>query len=106
MCTSVLGCVCKRIDSTVGDLILQSFVCSLRICQGQDCDLVSILNHLGELISRELRICVGFFVPCGDFLGMGVDRVNSGMQKTLLNLEPSINAEWIPCGYFPELIHT
>lgn len=44
------------------------------------------------------------FVPYGDFLGMGVDRVTSGMQKTLLNLKPSIYAEWIPCGYFAGLI--
>lgn len=46
------------------------------------------------------------FVPYGDFLVMGVDRVNSGMEKTLLNLKLSVYAEQIPCGYFPGLIHT
>lgn len=77
-------------------------LCSLRICQGQDHDLFSILKHLVELISSKLWNCFGFY----PLLGFSWDRTRQDdfcMQNRLLNLKPSIYAELISLWILPRV---
>ena len=103
MGASVLGCICKRIDSTVDSFILQNNCLFLKgMSRTRSWSLFYFKSS--NWINFKQAVDLVWVLPLWRFSWDGTRQDDFCMQKRLLNLKPSIYAEGISPWILPRVV--